>query len=210
MNNAAYRRKITETAIELLNTKDCKDVTMDLLAGTLHISKRTLYEVFNNKEELVFGCLTEVQHRINEHRTALCSSEKDPIKLLLNLLKSTYLMNNQYAMLILNAKHQYPELYEKIQHLYDERFYTTLTTTMHKLSDNGDLNDSTDIEMSAKTLICTMNHSMEISMSKNVEISKLTRNGIYLYTRGMLSTKAIKRYDKNEEEFRNLLGYDED
>ena len=42
-------------------TKGIKGVTMDDIAMGLGISKRTLYEMFEDKEELLIACMLEHQ-----------------------------------------------------------------------------------------------------------------------------------------------------
>jgi AcrR family transcriptional regulator len=55
MNN---RERIIEGAAELFKTYVIRSVTMDSLAGQLGMSKRTIYEVFSDKDELLIGVLS--------------------------------------------------------------------------------------------------------------------------------------------------------
>jgi AcrR family transcriptional regulator len=50
-----YKNRIIEEAATLFRTYGIKTVTMDLLASNLGISKRTIYEVFGDKDELLIG-----------------------------------------------------------------------------------------------------------------------------------------------------------
>jgi AcrR family transcriptional regulator len=52
------RNRIIEGAAELFKTYGIKSVTMDSLATHLGMSKRTIYEVFSDKDELTIGVLT--------------------------------------------------------------------------------------------------------------------------------------------------------
>lgn len=71
MANEENKVKIVETALQMFNERGCRGVTMDDIAQALHMSKRTLYETFANKEELLTECLMLVQNRTNErHRKA--------------------------------------------------------------------------------------------------------------------------------------------
>ena len=51
------RNRIIEGAAELFRTYGIKSVTMDSLANHLGISKRTIYELFSDKDELLAGVL---------------------------------------------------------------------------------------------------------------------------------------------------------
>ena len=66
-----YRQRIIEEAAVMFRTYGIRAVTMDMLATQLGISKRTIYEVFRDKDELLHGCLkwmtekqTEVMNKI--------------------------------------------------------------------------------------------------------------------------------------------------
>ena len=69
------KRRIVETASQLFNSRGLRGVTMDDIANTLHISKRTLYETFANKEELLAECLMMV-HAANACMIQMVGSRK--------------------------------------------------------------------------------------------------------------------------------------
>ena len=55
--------RIIETASEAFTAHGIKSITMDDIAASLGISKRTLYEVFQDKESLLTQCiLTYIIH----------------------------------------------------------------------------------------------------------------------------------------------------
>lgn len=61
MTSEAYD-KLTYGIVELLLTKGLKATTMDSIASDLQISKRTLYEIFTSKNEMV-KCAVEAYHK---------------------------------------------------------------------------------------------------------------------------------------------------
>lgn len=66
---AELRDRIVHTAMEAFTRNGIKMVTMDDIANSLSISKRTLYEVFKDKEDLLVTCMT--QHREEMHQYVL-------------------------------------------------------------------------------------------------------------------------------------------
>ena len=60
-HNTTYRlglkQKILSIAIELFNERGVRAVKMDDISSELSISKRTLYEIYENKEELLYECV---------------------------------------------------------------------------------------------------------------------------------------------------------
>lgn len=59
------RERIIEGAAELFSIYGIKAVTMDSLATHLGMSKRTIYEVFADKDELLIGVLQSMAERQN-------------------------------------------------------------------------------------------------------------------------------------------------
>jgi TetR/AcrR family transcriptional regulator, cholesterol catabolism regulator len=60
------RERIIEVAAEMFSVYGMKAVTMDSLAGHLGMSKRTIYEIFADKDELLIGVLQSMAERQNQ------------------------------------------------------------------------------------------------------------------------------------------------
>lgn len=73
--NTSYRQtlkqKILATAMMLFSERGIKAVKMDDISNHLSISKRTLYEIYDNKEDLLFECL---KNRFEESEKQLAES----------------------------------------------------------------------------------------------------------------------------------------
>ena len=67
---ALLKRRINASAIRLFNEKGFK-FTMDDIAGDLAVSKKTIYTVYRNKEELFLTLLDETFSRIKEEEGAI-------------------------------------------------------------------------------------------------------------------------------------------
>lgn len=64
----SLKEHVIEVAQELFYKNGIKSVTMDCVARSLHMSKRTLYELFADKEELL---IAGQEKMYEEHRQAL-------------------------------------------------------------------------------------------------------------------------------------------
>lgn len=60
---AELKERIIATATEAFTTKGIKSITMDDIAAALGISKRTLYEVFVDKESLLKDCIRRCRQK---------------------------------------------------------------------------------------------------------------------------------------------------
>ena len=69
------REQIVETAQQLFIEHGIKDVKMDDIAAQLSISKRTIYELFNDKEQLLREVLELQNDKMRENGKEIsCSS----------------------------------------------------------------------------------------------------------------------------------------
>jgi len=62
--DAAYRQAIINQAIQDFHERGIRGVTMSGISEELHISKRTLYEIYDSKEKLLLECL-HAKHESN-------------------------------------------------------------------------------------------------------------------------------------------------
>lgn len=74
----ALRRRVVEVALAAFHARGLRVVTMDDIAHALTMSKRTLYQLFADKEELLIACLGE-EERLHRERLHGLSEETDSV-----------------------------------------------------------------------------------------------------------------------------------
>jgi len=80
--------KILETAMKMFAKNGIKAVRMDDIAHALNISKRTMYELYENKEVLLFeGIKTYTLHR-EEEMAHFAKDNKNVMDVILNVYKA--------------------------------------------------------------------------------------------------------------------------
>jgi len=88
-----YRQTIVEEAAVMFRTYGIRAVTMDMLAGHLGISKRTIYEVFRDKDELLQGVLKWMIEMQAETMKKIFSESANVIEAIFKMLD---LMGNHF------------------------------------------------------------------------------------------------------------------
>ena len=83
MSTEEQKEKIVETAVQMFNTRGCKGVTMDDIATSMHISKRTLYEVYEDKEQLLYQAIVKYDGRKHSQLTAFATAGHNVIEIIL-------------------------------------------------------------------------------------------------------------------------------
>ena len=109
------RKKIIETATTLFSRQGIRSVTMDDIAMTFGISKRTLYEVFADKETLLMECIRRGREENMEYVRQVAEASSNVLEVLLkHFLRS---IENYHAT---NKKFfedikKYPRAYEQVK-----------------------------------------------------------------------------------------------
>ncbi len=73
--------RIIEVASKLFLERGIRAVSMDDIAQTLGISKRTLYETFSSKDELLVSCLEDMHRQNNEAHKIIDQSSDDILEI---------------------------------------------------------------------------------------------------------------------------------
>lgn len=92
-----------------------KSIRMDDIAHTLGISKRTLYEMFTDKEELIYLCmkyLMDEQLRMVAETTADCD---DKLEALFNGFKLMSTGGERHHRMMTNLQKFYPAVFDRIR-----------------------------------------------------------------------------------------------
>jgi TetR/AcrR family transcriptional regulator, cholesterol catabolism regulator len=81
------KEHIIEVATELFKNYGIKSVTMDTLANELGISKRTIYEVFSDKDELLMTVLTRMARQQKELVKRVSDESENSIAAIFRMLE---------------------------------------------------------------------------------------------------------------------------
>lgn len=84
-NKEEVRKIIIDTALKEFKEKGVKEVKMDDIAARLSISKRTIYELFSDKAEILQEALKVQNQRMQEEGRAIIRSASDVLDTILKL-----------------------------------------------------------------------------------------------------------------------------
>jgi AcrR family transcriptional regulator len=81
------REKILVHASGMFVSLGVKNVTMDLLATEMGVSKRTIYELFSDKEDLVIECIIYLIMETNKENLKLITESSNVVEALFLIMK---------------------------------------------------------------------------------------------------------------------------
>lgn len=90
------KSKIVEGSAELFRKYGIKSVTMDIIATNLGISKRTIYEYFSDKDELLIGVFEYMSKKQKEVVTQIMHESENIINAIFKLIRIT--LDHFYTM----------------------------------------------------------------------------------------------------------------
>ena len=200
------REKIIKTSTELFLRDGCKRVTMDNIATQMHISKRTLYEIFATKEELLNACIYAIHQEIEKGKEKLCSQVDEPILLAIFLLRGTVETNHKYDTFIEDIQRYYPEIYNQFTSMHSSLFRQELAAALREAQQKGIIRPNADLEQIFNAIQSLMRscHTAETQEQKKEWVKNVSETS-YTFIRGLMTAEAIERYDAQEETFRHLF-----
>ena len=205
MATEEIKEKIVETALQMFNSRGCRGVTMDDIAQALHISKRTLYETFANKEELLAECLMQVHDRLNEMHRQAHSKVDEPLLVAMYMLRVGADSNHRYRRLLDEAERYYPDIHDRFFRLHTETLHTMMHHGMEYVQQHNYLRHDADIDV-AVDFLCDLIQQRRLSDVDDQQAYLHRLNEIcFTYLRGLMSTDTIKRYEESVPHFRQVM-----
>lgn len=126
------RQEIIEKVKDLYKTYGIKSVTMDDVARHLAISKKTLYQYFQDKDELVQS-VVECDYEQKNLETMLDSSKLSAIEEVFEYYKMQInLIKDHKPSFIYDLKKYYPEIFSKVQNRMRERILNNTSANILK------------------------------------------------------------------------------
>ena len=158
-NKMTQKEKVVAHVAEMIQSLGVKSVRMDDVAQSLGMSKRTLYEMFGDKEELIYeSARYHSEHRAKEILSSLGHYDTG----IEQLLACSYALLNGGVMLevdkrmAINLKKFYPAIHERLSRCHIEQSFAGLQCVLDYSMANGELDPSVDVELMTRLFFNTM------------------------------------------------------
>ena len=198
-NMTAYReglrQRILDTAMALFKQRGIKAVRMDDIATEMAISKRTLYEIYSNKEDLLYECVrheNDVMSRDIAEYARNAGNEMDVIAYFIKLKLSDLGAVNPLF---------YSEMdkYERILRFFkknSERQAARSREFMNKGIEHGFFRSDLNYDIVNKMGEAAMNHVMHTRLYEKYKLDEIVHSFVIVYLRGCCTEKGLAYLDK--------------
>ena len=198
-NETVYRQqlkgRILQIATALFHQHGIKQVKMDDIANDLRISKRTLYEVYENKEDLLFEVL---QQHDSVKRQQLLEFDK-PGTNVINIILEIYRVRTAEFFtvnpLFFEDLQKYPNLLTYVRKLHDDK-EAEIVAFIERGKNEGLFLENVNYGIVRELTFASEQFVMNNFLFKRYDITELSRIMIMLFVRGICTEKGIKLLDQ--------------
>ncbi len=194
------RERIIEQASTMFFKYGIRSITMDEIAESLGISKRTLYESFSNKEELLKDCLEAKHIESTTFRDVLMKEyPNDPLEIIHQHFRQVILtLNSLHPNFFNDLKKYHSRLWKKqIESKQDENMAFT-----RQMIEKGVKTDVFRKSADAEILSRMMHSMMEIMSTGDLfpetrfPRAEVAKQVMLCFIRGMATPKGLKIIDE--------------
>ena len=189
------KEKILITAINLFHKHGIRSVKMDDIANELKISKRTLYEIYSNKEELLLEVVRRDKQREKRRMDEINRTGSNVINIIIEICRFRLEEFSQTNPLFLEEIHKYPELLAYVRRLHDER-ETDAYAFIQRGIDEGLFLPNLNYDIVRTMTVALQNAIMNQYLYKKYDIKELAHVSILFFIRAYCTMKGVKLLDE--------------
>ncbi len=194
------KNEIVEQVKNLYLEFGIKSVTMDDVAHKLGISKKTLYEYFTDKKQLVWSvleCLAETPQSVY---AAKSSKKLNALEELLHYYSiQQKMIQDHKPSFIYDLKKYYPRFFEHFNKLKRTRFINQVKNNLIKGKEEGlfraDLNEEIITRLTLMRMECII--STDLFLDANISNVKIFNEIFRFHLYGIVSDKGKTFLEKN-------------
>lgn len=201
------RETIIEQAAKMFAEQGIKSIRMDDIAQSLGVSKRTLYEMFEDKEELLYLSIRYMQSR----RMAKVEQKlRENTESLAQLFDSFAMMTENrelHRRISNNLRKFYPATFERLRKEAEAESGKILYSLIQHYIDCGLIVPTVDIRLSVTILYYTtttiVTSADNMTLPDGVTVNDALAYTIINFFRGIATIKGVQQIDDYLESIRN-------
>ncbi|GHT24599.1 TetR family transcriptional regulator [Bacteroidia bacterium] len=191
------KERILEAAKELLQQVGVKNTTMDDIARQAGMSKRTIYENFKDKEEILVACIES--HVAENKRLAKGIFEKSDnvLEAILVLFKQGSELAQAHKFFLLEEiKRYYPAVHKNIVLCHSEEKIKGMTDFIKKGMNEGVFRKDMNPEIVAVIFHRQEEGSLNDRNLEKFSLLEIFENMVVFYLRGLCTPKGLTILEK--------------
>lgn len=181
--------KILVTAMMMFKCHGIKRVKMDDIAQALSISKRTLYEIYENKEQLLCeGVIYEHQVR-TERLRQFAENAHNEMEVVMEVIRLNLLYLGEINPLFFSELQKYDRVVKYLQEQHEERRSHSIRFVQSGV-EHGYFRDDLNYDIISKMSDAVMNHVMMTKMYEEYPVSEIYKHYVNIVFKGICTEKG--------------------
>ena len=176
-----------------------RNVTMDGIAGGIGMSKRTVYEVFKDKNELVHECLKTLKHKHNLRNQEIISSSKNVIETIFSFMQEGIkAMNSINPVFFRDMEKFYSRTWKELQEENEKEGFNLTTELLKRGKKEGLFREDVNIPIVSKLFHEQMNllANEKVFPRDEYNYTDVFQSLTINFMRGISTKKGIDLIDK--------------
>ncbi|MDD6552193.1 MAG: TetR/AcrR family transcriptional regulator [Prevotellaceae bacterium] len=193
------KQKILDAAFRLFTRKGIRAVKMDDIAASLSISKRTLYEIFTDKESLVYYGVKYYNDHFNEIMIKYADApDHNPIDTIMHFYHLQIEYNRQVMPVFYEDVRKYNKVCKLINDLKEERARKGVDF-FEKGVKQGFFREDIDYALALQIAQASMAGFHDTKNIKRYKLEDIFRSFVFVFLRGLCTEKGLQCLDRQLE-----------
>lgn len=194
----SLKERIIKESTRLFIQRGVKSVRMDDIATALGVSKRTIYELFGDRESLIIACVNDfyiAQNERHDHRARFVDNVIDEFILLLEDWEDVIAININFMK---DLERFYPAIYEKVRSEALQRGRERLKSKLQHGINDGLFFKGLNVDFTTVALMASINTIFafpSMYQEVNVSMADAFKYITMCFFRGISTEKGIRLID---------------
>lgn len=200
-SKAELKERIVTTAIDAFTKHGIKTITMDDIANRLAISKRTLYETFDDKEDLLVECVAHQQKEMRIFTEQILLESENVLEVILKSYKKSIEIYHKTNKRFFEDMNKYPKVNGLIKE-HRERNFEDSVAFFKKGINQGIFRNDINFEILHQLVREQVDLLLNTDLCSAYSFVEVFESIMFVYMRGISTEKGQKILDDFIKEYR--------
>lgn len=194
-NRDVLKSRILEYARDAFCVYGIKDVTMDSIAGGLSISKRTLYEIFSDKEGLLLEIIKIHSQETREFIDKISKEADNVLDVIFKIYENNVKEIKKVNKLFFEEINKYPSVISYMQFSRDEMAAITMSN-LKKGVTQGLFREDMNYEIIRSVMVEEVDILIRSKSNEKFPLVEIYENLVLMHVRGISTEKGLKKVNE--------------
>ena len=196
-----HKERIIDEAITMFMKHGIRSITMDDIAKQCGISKRTLYESFKDKEDLLMNCVEKIHLIKKKNHQDIVAQSENVIEVLLNKVNQVVKESSQFNPTFQQEITKfYPAIAARQEKYFEEFASNEINRFIKKGMNQGLFRNELDVDIVTRLLMGQIRFVFfDLMSNSKFQAPEVFQTMILCFTRGISTSKGLEIIEQFEK-----------